>query len=155
MYPVPGGKSHSSQRLAWTRGRLQRWLAGERSNLWQDLPQYKRPQSKHHSGETARKQRQDRCIALTGEGGYSNACKALISPPPLSQTAEVTSKLRDKHPRSSSPIDLNTFGNASSTQVPLTDVVMVEQCIRSFHRLSGGGPQFTLRIAYQPNIGMK
>ena len=138
--PARGGKSHSSQRLAWTRGRLQRWLVGERTSLWQDLPQYKRPQNKQHSGETAKKQQQDRCIALTGEGGYSNACKALISPPPLSHTEEVTSKLRDKHPHSTRPIDLSTFNNVSSTSVPLADVVTVEKCIRSFHRLSGGGP---------------
>ena len=138
--PVRGGKSHSSQRLAWTRGRLQRWLAGERTSLWQDLPLYKRPQNKQHSGETARKQRQDRCIALTGEGGYNNACKALISPPPLSQTEEFASKLRDKHPCSTRPVDLSTFNNVSSTSVPLADVVIVEKCIRSFHRLSGGGP---------------
>ena len=112
----------------------------ERSSLWQDLPLYKRPQNKQHSGETARKQRQDRCIALTGEGGYNNACKALISPPPLSQTEEFASKLRDKHPCSTRPVDLSTFNNVSSTSVPLADVVIVEKCIRSFHRLSGGGP---------------
>ena len=67
--PPRGGKSHTSQRLAWTRGRLQRWNAGERTELWQDLPQYKRPQPKKYSGEFAKKQRQDRCIAITSEGG--------------------------------------------------------------------------------------
>ena len=30
--PARGGKRHKSQRLAWTRSRLQRWLAGERLN---------------------------------------------------------------------------------------------------------------------------
>ena len=64
-----GGKSHSSQRLAWSRGRLQRWLAGERTTLWQDLPQYRRPQNKQLSGEVAKRQQQERCIALTSEGG--------------------------------------------------------------------------------------
>ena len=41
--PVHGGKSHSSQRLAWTRGRLQGWLAWERANLWEGLPSYNSP----------------------------------------------------------------------------------------------------------------
>ena len=116
--PVRGGKSHSSQRLAWTRGRLQRWLAGERSGLWQDLPQYRRPQNKELSGEVAKRQQQERCIALTSEGGYSNACKALINEPPLSQSAEAFAKLKEKHPSRDQPIDLSTFGNASSTLVP-------------------------------------
>ena len=64
-----GGKSHSSQRLAWSRGRLQRWLAGERTTVWQDLPQYRRPQNKQLSGEVAKRQQQERCIGLTSEGG--------------------------------------------------------------------------------------
>ena len=73
-------------------------------------------------------------------GGYSNACKALTSAPPLSQTSEVIAKLREKHPSRDQPIDLSTFGNASSASVPQIDTGLVEQCIRSFHRLSGGGP---------------
>ena len=44
--PIRGGKAHYSKRLAWTRGRLTRWLAGERFQLWQDLPQYKPPKPK-------------------------------------------------------------------------------------------------------------
>ena len=74
--PKRGGKSHTSQRLAWTRGRLQRWLAGERASLWFDLPSYFRPQIKNLSAESAKIKRQDRCINLTSEGGFSNACKA-------------------------------------------------------------------------------
>ena len=35
---------------------------------------------------------------------------------------------------------MQTIGNASSSLVPLADVDSVEKCIRSFHRLSGGGP---------------
>ena len=138
--PARGGKSHRSQRLAWTRGRLHRWFAGERTQLWQDLPQYKRPKPKRYSAEATVRQRQERCINLTSEGGLSNACKSLVSPPPLSNTAEVAGRLADKHPLAERPVDLRKFGNASSALVPLADVGLVEQCIRSFHRLSGGGP---------------
>ena len=137
---VRGGKSHRSQRMEWTRGRLQRWLAGERGSLWQDLPIYRRPQTREYSGESAKIQQQQRCIALTSEGGYSNACKALTSPAPLGQTAETTAQLREKHPSSSRPIDLSTLGNSSSTLVPTITAVSAEESIRSFHRLSGGGP---------------
>ena len=44
--PTRAGKSHKSQRLNWTRNRLLRWLAGERAQLWLDLPQYKQPKAK-------------------------------------------------------------------------------------------------------------
>ena len=84
--------------------------------------------------------RQDRCINLTGEGGYSSACNALVSQPPLDHTAEVTAKLVEKHPPAVNPIDLCAFSNASSDLVPVTDVLTVEKGIQSFHRLSGGGP---------------
>ena len=119
-----------SKRLVWTRVRLQRWLAGECADLWHDIPSYKRPQPRQQSEEAAKIQRQDRCISLTSEGGYSIACKALVSPPPLGYTAEVTSQLVKKHPPSAHPVNLNAFGNASSTQVPLSDVETIEKCIR-------------------------
>ena len=35
---------------------------------------------------------------------------------------------------------MRSFGDASSAQVPLADTDLIEKCIRSFHRLSGGGP---------------
>ena len=63
-----------------------------------------------------------------------------LSPPPLNHTDEVTGLLADKHPPSVQPVDMSTFGNTSRGLVPLTDVDQVEKCIRSFHRLSGGGP---------------
>ena len=137
--PKRGGKSHKSQRLAWTRSRLQRWLAGDRSELWQDLPQYKRPGTKSHSEEAARLLRQERCINLVGEGGISNACKALVSQPPISYSREISHQMQEKHPKSDRPVDLSSFGNSSSSLVPLADAALVESCIRSFHRLSGGG----------------
>ena len=35
---------------------------------------------------------------------------------------------------------MSSFGNASDSLVPQASVDLVESCIRSFHRLSGGGP---------------
>ena len=40
--PARAGKNHQNQRLAWTRGRLSRWAAGDRAELWHDIPTYKR-----------------------------------------------------------------------------------------------------------------
>ena len=144
------GRSHRSQRIEWTRRRLQRWLAGERASLWQDLPNFRQPQRKEHTGESVKAHQQQRCIALTSEGGFSNACKALTSSPPPGQSAEVIAQLKEKHPPSSQPIDLSTAGNANISLVPQIDTASVEKSIRSFHRLSGGGPS-GLRPIYLQN----
>ena len=64
---------------------------------------------------------------MAGEGGFSNACKALVSPPPLNQSREVVDTLRQKHPPSDKQIDLSSVGNPSSDLVPLADVALVEQ----------------------------
>ena len=144
-------------RLAWIRGRLRRWLAGERASLWEGLPSYNSPKSRQHS--EGKKQRQNRCIALTAEGGFSNACRALTSSPPLDQSQDVAEQLRQKHPSAVNSVDLSRFGNASSTLVPLSDATVVEQCIISFHRLSDGGPSrlrpIHLKMALTLNTGMK
>ena len=103
------------------------------------MPQYKHPKEKQYSTETAKILRQKICISLVGEGGLSNACKALVNPRPISHTMEVSQCMQDKHPPADQPVDLRAFGNASSALVPLADVALVERCIRSFHRLSGGG----------------
>ena len=138
--PPRAGKAHVSQRLTWSRSRLLRWLAGERAELWIDLPTYKRPKPRKFSAEAALIKCQEKCISLAGEGGFSNACNTLISPPPLGHTAEIAGRLADKHPTADRPIDLSNLGNTSSAVVPLADIDLVEKCIRSFHRLSGGGP---------------
>ena len=134
------GKSHLSQRLAWTRKRLNRWLSGERPELWHDLPKYQQPGKKSHSKEATKKSSQDRCLSLASEGGFSQACNALVSSPPLLQTAETTARLKEKHPPARQPVDLSALGMSNTSLVPLSEVDSVERSIRSFHRLSGGGP---------------
>ena len=138
--PTRAGKSHKSKRLAWTRNRLSRWLSAERAELWNDLPKYQRPKQNHMSEEATKRHLQDQCINFISEGGFSKACKTLVGPPPLVHSTEVAERLAAKHPEATQSVDLNTFGDSSDSLVPLIDVEMVEHCIRSFHRLSGGGP---------------
>ena len=138
--PVRGGKSHKSKRLAWTRNRLIRWLAGERADLWHDMPHYQRPQTKQISEKAIKKTQQDRCVSLVGEGGFGKACNALVFQPPLPQNEETTNRLQEKHPPATHPVDISSLGNSSSTLVPMVEVSSVERSIQSFHRLSGGGP---------------
>ena len=134
------GRSHKSKKLNWTRSRLQRWLDGERAELWSDLPNFSRPHSKQPASDLIKSKQQERCINLTAEGGYSNACKVLVSSPPLNHTEEATNILANKHPTAIRPVNMSAFGNSSSALVPLADTNLIEKCIRSFHRLSGGGP---------------
>lgn len=92
------------------------------------------------SENAAKQLKQNRCIELCGEGGYGNACNALVTPPPLHHTQSVFEQLGSKHPRATAPVDLRAFGPASRALAPTTDPKQVETCIRSFHRFSGAGP---------------
>jgi len=72
--PSRSGRAHQNQRLALTRSRLQRWLAGERTTLWQNIP----PQGcgacgKARSGAALQALRQLRCVDFCWEGADSKA----------------------------------------------------------------------------------
>ncbi len=79
--PLRAGKQHQSQRIAFTRQRLQRWINGERATLWQDIPNDK-PQrkSKSLSAEVDKALRHKRCDYFCREGADSKACKSLYAP---------------------------------------------------------------------------
>ena len=104
------------------------------------MPQYNSPKPKNLSIEAAKFLRHERSIDLAEEGVLSKACNALVSAPPLGQTADVTRNLKAKHPPAAQAVNLQTLGNASSSLVALAYVDLVEKCIQSFHKLSGSGP---------------
>eukprot|EP00973_Karenia_brevis_P077158 10715292-Karenia_brevis.AAC.1 len=134
--PPPGGKSHKTQRLAWTRSRLQRWLNGEIRELWCELPQYAQPRQKRMSEQKQQANKHQRCINLTREGGYSSACKALTKGAPLGHTCTVRDQLQAKHPPNTNPPNLSALGLPNTNLAPQPDAEEVERAIRSFHRLS-------------------
>lgn len=136
--PPRSGKSHKSQRVAFTRRRLESWLAGDRVALWDSLPQYTPPRPKRASPQGDQNRRAARCIELCGEGGYSAACKALTKEPPLGHSNAVFSQLRDKHPANNPPNFSDLMG--ARGPAPSIEGDTVEKAIRSFHRLSGAGP---------------
>ena len=77
---------------------------------------------------------------LAGEGGFVQACNALVASPLLLHTAEDTGPRKEKHPPTSQPVDLSALANPSNTLVPQAEVDLVERSINFFHHLSGGGP---------------
>eukprot|EP00973_Karenia_brevis_P030704 4233189-Karenia_brevis.AAC.1 len=138
--PMRGGKAHQKQRLAWTRSRLSRWLNGERAELWHDLPKYTPPRTRKTSEPKQEAQKHRRCVNLTREGGFGAACKALTKGAPLGHTAAIRNQLQEKHPANPTPPNLSTLGHARAGLAPEFDAEAVERAIRSFHRLSSGGP---------------
>ena len=134
------GKAHHNQRIAFTRSRLNRWLAGERGELWYDRPAYKRPKKKQAGAEATKALQQQRCIDLCREGGFSAACKTLTKGSPLGFTPAVMRELRAKHPPNSSPPDSSRLRSTDGNLTPDLTSESVEKAVRSFHRLSGAGP---------------
>ena len=139
--PPRAGKNHHNQRVAHTRNRLNRWLAGERGSLWADLPNLSKPGgTKRVSAAILANQRHSRCIDLCGEGAFSSGCKALTKGAPLSFSSSVMQQLRDKHPQNTSPPQPSLLTATPTDQVPTFTAESVDRAIRSFHRLSGAGP---------------
>ena len=137
--PPRAGKAHASQRVAFTRRRLNRWLAGERASLWRDMPHYAAPRAKKSSTNGDKHRRAQRCIDLCAEGGDSAACKALVKEPPVGHSATTHRQLAAKHPPNNRPPSLNTLLGPRGPP-PNLDGNCVERAIRSFRRLSGSGP---------------
>ena len=146
------GKSHKNQMTAWTRSRLKRWLAGERAELWHDLPNYIAPRPKRASPAAQESKRHDRCVKLVQEGGLSAACKALTKDGPLRHDAAIRDQLQEKHPANPSPPDLAELGASRPNLAALPDAEAVERAIRSFHRLSSAGPSCLRPVHLQEGL---
>ena len=138
--PLRAGKQHQSQRVAFTRQRLQRWLDGERASLWQDIPSY-RLQSKPKLTTAAHEKalRHKRCEELCREGADSQACRSLYAESP-SDPSTVFEEMVAKHPRATSQPDLSRLGAPSLGLVPGVDAEAVLGAVKSFNKHSGAGP---------------
>ena len=139
--PPRAGKAHKNQRLAYTRTRLRRWLAGERASLWNSAPL----RNTNHAGRklstrAERTRRHARACDLCGERAFAKATASLTANPPVDHTAAAVAELRAKHPSAQSPVDLTSYGAANTGSVPVVDRISVERAIRSFHAHSAAGP---------------
>eukprot|EP00663_Eupelagonemidae_sp_cell21sb_P000220 gene220-2251_t len=136
------GKAHRQQAGTFTRLRCERWLAGERRTLWDDIPPRARgvahPQTDRDAASDHR-QRHARATELARDGLDSKACSALISSGLLNNTPEVLNALRSKHPTALPP-DLSTLGKAPTAAVPEIDIETVRQAVLRFPRGSAPGP---------------
>ena len=140
--PARAGKQHSSQRLAFTRSRLQKWLDGERSTLWQSLPTYKKQGGSNSSSSNPSLQKalkQKRCEDFCREGADSKACKALTSAGLLEPDA-VLGEMLDKHPAAAQAPDLRALGPLNTGLAPSVDIEDLVGALKSFNKHSGAGP---------------
>ena len=139
LHPAPrGGRRHRLQAAQFTQRRCARWLAGEREELWGDLPGPRRRRPRDDDEEAAQAARQAGCCALAAEGELSRASAALESPPLLDNTTDVVSKLQAKHLRAAPARP--ALGLPALAAVPELAVEDVIQAIRSFSCGSAAGP---------------
>eukprot|EP00973_Karenia_brevis_P084401 11713530-Karenia_brevis.AAC.1 len=70
---------------------------------------------------------QHHCMNKTREGSYANACRKLTKGPPLTYTADVCRQMKDKHPRSPQPPNLQHLGTPARALTPEIDCVDVHK----------------------------
>ena len=147
--PPRQGKSNKDDTVAFTKRRCERWLAGERMELWLDGPGAARPgqrttqrtrnvptPSEHRETE----RRQLRCVELAADGQYAKAAKALVGPSPLGRDARTEQAMKDKHPRAQGTPDLSDLAAPGRAQVPEFDGALVRKILKSFSRGTAAGP---------------
>jgi hypothetical protein len=136
--PSRAGARHQRQAALATLRRCQRWLAGERMELWEDLRvRTDRAPRLDSAKQTAAQQ--SRCCALAAEGELSRACAALVDPPPLPASSATLEQLVAQHPQAPAP-DLGQLGPARPAAVPELSHDALTKAIRSFARASAPGP---------------
>ena len=136
--PSRAGARHQRQAALATLRRCQRWLAGERMELWEELrARTDRAPRLDTAKQTAA--RQSRCCALAAEGELSRACAALVDAPPLPASSAVLEQLVAQHPQAPPP-DLGQLGPARPAAVPELSHDAITKAIRSFARASAPGP---------------
>ena len=136
--PSRAGARHQRQAALATLRRCQRWLAGERMELWEDLRVRPDRAPRLDSAKQTAAQ-QSRCCALAAEGELSRACAALVDPPPLPASSATLEQLVAQHPQAPAP-DLGQFGPARPAAVPELSHDALTKAIRSFARASAPGP---------------
>ena len=129
--------SHHQQAALATLRRCQRWLAGERMDLWEELRA--RPRATRSTADSTTATQHSRCCALAAEGELSRACAALTEPAPLPPSQATFEQLSAHHPQSAMP-DVSRLGPARPAAVPELSSEAVIGALKTFPRASAPGP---------------
>ena len=142
--PPRQGKSNRTETTAFVKARCERWLAGERNELWLDGPGAKQRRQNTKSSKPSNhvdiERRHQRCIDLAADGQYAKAAKALVSPGLLERNEKTEEVLREKHPVAQGELNLSDLAEPSRAQVPELDVILVKKMLKSFSRGTAPGP---------------
>ena len=131
--PPRRGKKHRKAAAAYTLDRLSRWTAGERKQLWEDMP----PVGANTSAKSTVEARRTRAVALAREGFDRKACAALVSSGILEASAETLQELRTLHPQSA-PVPVA----ADTVQPPAPSLCenLVAKALQAFPSDAARGP---------------
>ena len=130
--PSRGGRRHRTQAAQATKRRCQRWLDGERGELWSSTVPAALPRLVSLLLRLV-------CCLLAAKGELSRACAALVEPTPLPPSAETFTQLQDKHPRAALP-DPALLGPPRPAAVPEFEAQAAARAVRGFKRASAPGP---------------
>ena len=144
LTPPRQGKSNKRTSAAFVKHRCERWLLGDRMELWTDGPAARQnrrsPRPSDPSDPNEKEHRQRRCFEKVADGQYAKGAKALISSPPLNRDEQTEKALRDKHPKAQQAPNLDDLAAPVRDDVPELDSTLVKRMIKSFPRGSGAGP---------------
>ena len=135
---LPGGKTKAKRNLNLIHTRLERWAAGERRSLWDDLPTRSGRSRKTVDPETAKARKQLAAVADAQHGMPGRAVKRLTSRGLAPDTPELERMMRSKFIR-------RPLGQAESSRPPsppeneLIGGVVIE-AINSFPKGASAGP---------------
>ena len=134
LAPPRQGRSNKNDTVAFTKLKCERWLEGERMELWVEGPgsrqrrQTTKASNPNNHQNTER--RQQRCLELAADGQYAKATKALVSPGPLNWDEHTEKALRDKHPIAHSAPDLSDLAAPGRAQVPYFDSTLIRKMLK-------------------------
>ena len=133
--PPRQGRKNKRDTIAFIKTRCERWLEGERMELWLDGPGvsqgHQRGKSKMSNDQKIEKQQQ-RCIELAADGLFSKATKALRSSGLLERNPELEKTMLLKHPSAQREPDLSDLVAPAQAQVPEFDTALIRKMINPF-----------------------
>ena len=144
MAPPRRGRSHKNESTVFIRQRCERWLAGERRELWADGPgadqKGQKPKAPSPNSQACLERRHQRCLELAADGQYSKATSALVSPGLVKRNEHTEKVMRDKHPLAQNPPCLVDLVAPARSQVPDFDRPLIKKMVKSFARGTAPGP---------------
>ena len=144
MAPPRQGKSHKSETTSFIKQRCERWLAGERRELWADGPganqKRQKPKSPSPDSQADIERRHQRCLELPADGQYFKAISALVSSGLVKRDEHSEKVIREKHPTAQKPPCLDDLVAPALSQVPEFDRPLVKGMVKSFARGTAPGP---------------